>query len=855
MVTISVLKSDDMPSADPQTATLPAAANTLDLTIATVDSDTQFVSLFINSLPVQGSLYYSSSTSTSQVASFVNLSPPPIEQFGHKILESSTFYPSGAEKKWHPDMALGPPDAIRTYGDSTLASCFRCAKGCTEPNNRCGQSITTGGKPCPLFTRVCAPLTLLFRSGFDNTTHNNFDPVNGDTLELVENECWDGNARHEEKGYSEFLTIQFEKQVYIKDIEIGEPRGPMSTVAIEAYDYTTKSWMVMWSGEADFEQYMFLKNTQQFSVFLPYPLCQPSFKTDIVRIKQDTKTIDDWNEIDYVKLVGSEEATPGALPGTSLVYEPPSGGLDCEESFTFSMSDCGGQRTRLSEVQTYTILPAGGGTDACEPLVEELDEGVPLGVVFGIVGGAVVLVLVIAACSKNKEKKLVSEKMLARRNENMAQKETKRARDEGELIHMENVKLKNDVAIMQEYNQDEISMLEGQIKRFTADMAAAEAITDGVLKDMQKMLIKADELVGKVVIGAGAYGEVFRSDYRGTAVAVKCMKQVDEKGLERFQAEIMLMGGLRHQNIVAMVGCCWEKDLMALVMEYCEKGTSTDVLRAEAGNLTWDDPLMKWLLDVSRGMGYLHGMAYYDKDKKEQIRGIIHRDLKPDNCLVTETWGVRIADFGEARAALEDATMTQVGTPIYISPEIVRGEYYTEKTDVFSFAMTILQFCLKEMPLLNFMKEEYKKYTGKEPTLGRLTLEVAIKGWRPNLEGIEGIPLSLVDLLNSCWGEFPDQRPAFGEVVEFVQAEVRHEVMGGEDGGATGRRTSTSGGLAMRIRLAKAVKEAKEVEERASRLLDVDSWSKDELKEAFLKQKKELEEMYYAENKKMKSEC
>jgi len=217
----------------------------------------------------------------------------------------------------------------------------------------------------------------------------------------------------------------------------------------------------------------------------------------------------------------------------------------------------------------------------------------------------------------------------------------------------------------------------------------------GVHKDLEKLLIKAEELVGKMVIGTGAYGEVYKSDHRGTAVAVKTMKQVGEESLERFQDEIMLMSGLRHQNVVTMLGCCWEKDLMALVMEFCEKGTSTEVLKAQGDHLSWDDPLLKWLLDVSRGMNYLHGMTYYDADKKEQVRGIIHRDLMPDNCLVTKTWGVKIADFGEARAALEDATMTQVGTPIYISPEVVKGEHYTGQADVFSFAMTILQLGLR----------------------------------------------------------------------------------------------------------------------------------------------------------------
>ena len=203
-------------------------------------------------------------------------------------------------------------------------------------------------------------------------------------------------------------------------------------------------------------------------------------------------------------------------------------------------------------------------------------------------------------------------------------------------------------------------------------------------------------------------------------------------------------------------------------------------------------------------MSYLHGMTYYDKDKKEQVRGIIHRDLKPDNCLVTEMWGVKIADFGEARAALDNATMTQVGTPIYIAPEVVKGEYYSEKADVFSFAMTVLQFCLKNQPLLEFLKEQYQVLKGREPTLGRVSHEVVIKEWRPNMEGIEGVPRSVVELLMICWAEYPDVRPTFREIVDYVQAEVREEVMKEEGGTKSGRRTSTSGGLAMRIQLAKA---------------------------------------------------
>jgi len=53
------------------------------------------------------------------------------------------------------------------------------------------------------------------------------------------------------------------------------------------------------------------------------------------------------------------------------------------------------------------------------------------------------------------------------------------------------------------------------------------------------------------------------------------------------------MGDLRHQNIVTLVGACWGKDLMALVMEFCEKGMASDVLKEEGSTFSWDDPVRK----------------------------------------------------------------------------------------------------------------------------------------------------------------------------------------------------------------------------------------------------------------------
>jgi hypothetical protein len=72
----------------------------------------------------------------------------------------------------------------------------------------------------------------------------------------------------------------------------------------------------------------------------------------------------------------------------------------------------------------------------------------------------------------------------------------------------------------------------------------------------------------------------------------------------RFEAEILLMSSLKHPNVAYLVGCTWSQHLMSLVMEYCEKGSSSDLLTAEGEHFDWADPLLKWSTDVALAFEY-----------------------------------------------------------------------------------------------------------------------------------------------------------------------------------------------------------------------------------------------------------
>jgi hypothetical protein len=244
----------------------------------------------------------------------------------------------------------------------------------------------------------------------------------------------------------------------------------------------------------------------------------------------------------------------------------------------------------------------------------------------------------------------------------------KRFSDERSVMRETVEELQDSLKQIKAYSDNEKKLIQDQIVSFKAEYAQTNNN-----KDIAKLLIDPNELVMAEVLGKGSFGEVFKGTYRGSACAVKTMLAPDDDVLTRFREEILLLADLRHPNVVGLVGACWGVDLMALVMEFCERGESSHVLKSMGKDLSWGDPLLKWACDVAKAVKYLHMTKFFDIKSGESVNGIMHRDLKPDNCLVTEGWSVKVADFGEARGVLDDAkTLTQVGTPLYIAPEIIK---------------------------------------------------------------------------------------------------------------------------------------------------------------------------------------
>jgi serine/threonine-protein kinase ULK/ATG1 len=195
-------------------------------------------------------------------------------------------------------------------------------------------------------------------------------------------------------------------------------------------------------------------------------------------------------------------------------------------------------------------------------------------------------------------------------------------------------------------------------------------------------------------IARGSFADVFLSAKCDKLYAIKrvSFQNISVRIKERLMTEASIMRDLNHPNIVKLYDVIWKDDEMNLVMEYCNNGT----LAIEMRKLAFVKPniketqIKKLMREVKNGLMYLHQ------------RGYIHRDLKPDNILLhrdDDVVQVKIADFGFARQIDTDMMATCCGSPVYMAPEVIRGECYDSSIDLWSYGTILYELLYGYHPI------------------------------------------------------------------------------------------------------------------------------------------------------------
>lgn len=212
-----------------------------------------------------------------------------------------------------------------------------------------------------------------------------------------------------------------------------------------------------------------------------------------------------------------------------------------------------------------------------------------------------------------------------------------------------------------------------------------------------KYRIPASEVALGRPIAKGGFGIVYMATYNGEPVVVKKMlpdKANDDRCLGAFIEEIKLLATLTHPKVVRFLGVTWGMlSDIAVLLEYMPNGDLDALLKRQFKRKDSHPEEFDWYqnssilpakaaiaLDILEGMIYLHSFP----------SPIIHRDLKSKNVLLSESYEAKLSDFGISREWQVDATMTAgIGTMAWIAPEVLRGERYTEKADIYSFGVIL----------------------------------------------------------------------------------------------------------------------------------------------------------------------
>lgn len=210
----------------------------------------------------------------------------------------------------------------------------------------------------------------------------------------------------------------------------------------------------------------------------------------------------------------------------------------------------------------------------------------------------------------------------------------------------------------------------------------------------EELSVATDGFSNNNLLGQGGFGYVHKGILpNGKVVAVKSLKADSGQGEREFQAEVETISRVHHKHLVSLVGYCVTGSHKLLVYEFLPNKTMEFHLHGKG------QPVMDWPTRLKIAIGAGKGLAYLHEDCHPKI---IHRDIKAANILLDFKFDALVADFGLAKFTSDANTHVStrvMGTFGYLAPEYANTGKLSDKSDVFSFGVLLLELITGRRPV------------------------------------------------------------------------------------------------------------------------------------------------------------
>ncbi|CAO1948519.1 unnamed protein product [Urochloa humidicola] len=196
-------------------------------------------------------------------------------------------------------------------------------------------------------------------------------------------------------------------------------------------------------------------------------------------------------------------------------------------------------------------------------------------------------------------------------------------------------------------------------------------------------------------LGEGGFGSVYQGflDKLSLDVAIKRVSRSSMQGRKEYASEVKIISGLRHRNLVKLIGWCHNKDELLLVYELMPNRSLDKHLYNAESVLSWRHRY-RIILGIGSALLYLH---------EECEQGVLHRDIKPSNVMLDASFNAKLGDFGLARLVNHSrATHTTelAGTLGYMDPVCMTTGKFSTESDIYSFGVVLLEVACGRYPVV-----------------------------------------------------------------------------------------------------------------------------------------------------------